>query len=241
MSELLPCPFCGCHGTVERVPPSLLGGELIMYVLCTNAGCNMAMQGHAINIDQWNRRAPSPSLGEPCQHPAYKLYPVHFGREGTAHWCKVCGALRHGTGNLWMIPASPTAAQGQKAVALPEKLSVAQLDDACLTYTHDFGILPVQQRDSLRFQAEQWWHAFNYTIIGDCYTASPVPASGEGWKQAAKLHAALKQIVDGDTDPAFGFPAIKGLFHEAAPTWMLEAHVAIDEYELAAPVQGETE
>lgn len=59
-------------------------------------------------------------------------------------------------------------------------------------------------------------------------------------KSGAQVYEALKQIVDGDTDPAFGLPATKGLFHEAAPTWMQQAHIALEEYETSlAAAQGQ--
>lgn len=140
--------------------------------------------------------APSPSLGEPCQHPAYKLYPVHFGREGTAHWCKVCGALRHGTGNLWMIPASPTAAQGQKAVAwivaynpahpnvtLPSHTEADKNDphwadnklNWILVKTDPTGV-------NFKYDLEPYGDAVKVTPLFAC----PVPASGEGWVKCSE-------------------------------------------------------
>lgn len=36
----------------------------------------------------------------------------------------------------------------------------AQVNSACLTYRHDFGLLDVEIKDKLRFEAVEWLHAW---------------------------------------------------------------------------------
>lgn len=81
-----------------------------------------------------------------------------------------------------MVDAQPSVA----AEALPEKLSPAQLDDACLTYRHDFGLLDADEKDGTRFEATQWWHAFQYTIIGDAQKSTH-PGIVPGWVPIEKM------------------------------------------------------
>lgn len=40
------------------------------------------------------------------------------------------------------------------------KLTQEQVDIACLSYRHDFGLLEVPEQNRLRNQAQYWWEAF---------------------------------------------------------------------------------
>lgn len=84
----------------------------------TDAGYNAAVSAGQMRFSTidfiWEKilaAAPVASQrGEPCEHPADKLTAVHFGREGWAHWCQVCGAHRYGTGCDWVLPPRTPAA-----------------------------------------------------------------------------------------------------------------------------------
>ena len=41
------------------------------------------------------------------------------------------------------------------------ELKDIDIDDACLWYRHDFGLMSEQDKKALRFQAGEWLHAFS--------------------------------------------------------------------------------
>ena len=42
----------------------------------------------------------------------------------------------------------------------------AQIDSACLSYRHDFGLLPDHERAALRYEALEWWIAWQKEGLG---------------------------------------------------------------------------
>lgn len=46
------------------------------------------------------------------------------------------------------------------------KPTEAQVDSACLSFSHDFGLLPEGDRNQLRFLAREWLHAWLKEGIG---------------------------------------------------------------------------
>lgn len=42
--------------------------------------------------------------------------------------------------------------------------SERQLNDACLSFRHDFGLLPVEERETVKFQAREWLIAWQKSI-----------------------------------------------------------------------------
>ena len=56
----------------------------------------------------------------------------------------------------------------------------AQIDDACMWYRHDFGLLSESERDSVRFEARQWFRAWGKALSnGDDPAALRSEAKGE--------------------------------------------------------------
>jgi hypothetical protein len=53
----------------------------------------------------------------------------------------------------------------------------AQVNSACLSYRHDFGLLPDEQRKTVMFQAREWLHAWQKELPAALDT--PAPAMGE--------------------------------------------------------------
>lgn len=170
-------------------------------------------------------KSPSPATPEAaCNHSADKLYSVHFGREGTAHWCMACGAMRHGTGNLWMLPASPPAARcecpqhgtwlaaddiyrmvreldvamnGDKAAKQASLCDiVGQLKEYIEAAKADVVVSAAQGQKAVAWLYTRSAHGNEYVLLRERdpgtstefgwtetpLFASPVPASGEGWR-----------------------------------------------------------
>lgn len=83
-------------------------------------------------------------------------------REGNEHavgmGAELCAqALRR----LSAAPVDPVA---EAARVLPETLTPAQIDSACLTYRHNFRRMCLADQDKLRSQAEWWWAALSRAL-----------------------------------------------------------------------------
>jgi hypothetical protein len=82
--------------------------------------------------------------------------------------CDKCS--REELDRLWQIALHESVAAGEQytryrfaelvaaAIKQAEKqeLTHEQIDSACLSYRHDFGLLSVAQQDYIRFQATEW-------------------------------------------------------------------------------------
>lgn len=78
MSELLPCPFCGCHDVYETS-----NGTLSMYVECTDCGAQgPSSETPAKAIKAWNRRASRAPVQQPAAEPV--AWRTHF-KESRPH------------------------------------------------------------------------------------------------------------------------------------------------------------
>lgn len=45
-----------------------------------------------------------------------------------------------------------------------EKPTEAELHDVCLSYSHDYGLLPAEKQAEMRFAASEWLHAWRKTL-----------------------------------------------------------------------------
>jgi len=72
----------------------------------------------------------------------------------------------------------------REAVALPSEITEAQINSACLSYRHDFGLLDEHDKERLRFVAKEWLHAwrkeFDPLAPALKVSASPAPAASGG-------------------------------------------------------------
>ena len=59
----------------------------------------------------------------------------------------------------------------------PEELSSAQINDACLSYRHDFGLLDPKTQDTVRFQAREWCRALARAANTTFPASAPTPLS----------------------------------------------------------------
>ena len=58
------------------------------------------------------------------------------------------------------MPASAPSADGPQIASGAANLSEAQIASVCLSYRHDFGLLPPVERKRIMFTAREWEHAF---------------------------------------------------------------------------------
>ena len=49
--------------------------------------------------------------------------------------------------------------------ALPETLTAPELADACLSYRHDYGLMSVEDREAMRWQAAEWFRCLRRAIV----------------------------------------------------------------------------
>ena len=45
----------------------------------------------------------------------------------------------------------------RERIAISDPPTPAQVDDACMSYDHSFGLMDAKQADALRFKAKEWW------------------------------------------------------------------------------------
>jgi hypothetical protein len=55
--------------------------------------------------------------------------------------------------------------EGLVKEALPERLNEAQLNDAALSFRHDFGLLDSGDQFSVRFECAEWWRAIRKALL----------------------------------------------------------------------------
>jgi len=68
-----------------------------------------------------------------------------------------------------------------------ETPTVAQLNSACLSYRHDFGLLAANEQQRVRFEAQEWLRAWRKEF--------DVPTQPMEAAEAAKLREALEGLV----------------------------------------------
>ena len=56
------------------------------------------------------------------------------------------------------------ASRADLAQRVPETLTAYELNDACLSYRHDFGLMTEAERESLRREAADWWRCFERAL-----------------------------------------------------------------------------
>lgn len=66
---------------------------------------------------------------------------------------------------------------------LPSEITEAQINSACLSYRHDFGLLDDHDKERLRFVAKEWLHAWRKEFDPmapalKISASAPAPASG---------------------------------------------------------------
>lgn len=47
---------------------------------------------------------------------------------------------------------------------VPETLTDAQINDACMSYRHDFGLLEDDDREIVKFQCREWWRSIRRAL-----------------------------------------------------------------------------
>ena len=71
--------------------------------------------------------------------------------------CPVC----HGNTVIKADPIETEVGQNTCTDTIPTwQPTDAQIDSACLSYDHSFGLMGEQSRDQLRFEAKEWLHAW---------------------------------------------------------------------------------
>lgn len=84
----------------------------------------------------------------------------------------------------------------REAVALPSEITEAQINSACLSYRHDFGLLDEHDKERLRFVAKEWLHAWRkeFAPLAPALklSASPAPAASGGLEA---VREAAKDII----------------------------------------------
>lgn len=48
-----------------------------------------------------------------------------------------------------------------------EKPTAREIDSACMSFRHDFGLMDQEQKDRLRWQAYEWLHAWRKELTND--------------------------------------------------------------------------
>ena len=56
MSELKPCPFCGCKAEIKRIPVNTIQRYSVSCMVC-DAALDKLFMNEEFAIDAWNRRA----------------------------------------------------------------------------------------------------------------------------------------------------------------------------------------
>jgi len=79
-----------------------------------------------------------------------------------AQRCAECECKNGGSECRWIKGAQGSGDCGGRAHNATEE----QVDSACLSYRHDFGLLPEGDRNQLRFEAREWLHAWLKEGIG---------------------------------------------------------------------------
>ncbi|MFK5951019.1 MAG: hypothetical protein QM500_19880 [Methylococcales bacterium] len=54
-----------------------------------------------------------------------------------------------------------TCIENEEVNILPENFTHQQLHDACLNYSHNYGLMDKTEQDDIRFKAKEWlkaWH-----------------------------------------------------------------------------------
>jgi hypothetical protein len=51
-----------------------------------------------------------------------------------------------------------------RAALLEDEPTVEQVNDACLSYAHDYGLMNREDREKLSWQAKWWLHAWRKTL-----------------------------------------------------------------------------
>ena len=159
---LLPCPFCGNSkglAVANENPQDLSGGYFIACPSCdASTGLRFACGEDPIPllIEQWNRRAAlsAQSVAGAVALTDNQLEPVleaWFVTDGTFYE-RMRAALS----------AQPVAG----AVA-----TEAQLNSACMSYRHDFGLMTPDEQERLRWSAKEWLHAWRKEFA----QAAPAP------------------------------------------------------------------
>ena len=97
------------------------------------------------------------------------------------------------------------AAQSRAPFFFDRYINEAQINDACMWYRHDFGLLQGQEREMVRFEAKEWLRAWGKAIPA-------TDARAEALKEAAAVAAKF------DSDGMYGAAAIHDAILALAPT-----------------------
>lgn len=59
----------------------------------------------------------------------------------------------------WQINPSLRFPVGKLAKKVSSPLTEKEVDDACLSFRHDFGLMSEKEQDAMRFQAKEWFRS----------------------------------------------------------------------------------
>lgn len=71
----------------------------------------------------------------------------------------VSGFVRGG-----LLETDDAAPADDLRAAVPNTLTAAQLADACMSYRHDYGLMDIEARETMRREAAEWWRCFEKTL-----------------------------------------------------------------------------
>lgn len=215
--ELNPCPFCGAtpHRGSGKIYHDQLHGEphQDFSIWCPKGHAKVTGVNAALAADEWNTRTLASIQGEDAvervattirQWTSHSYMQLHAG-EMTAQERRTVTAVVEAIGR--QVSAILATGLVPDEAAIRAEPTDAQINSACLSFRHDYGLLDDHDRERLRFVAVEWLRAWQKegfgadrdeiiercaAVVDQCNREGPYQAIGAATKIRALKSATIR-------------------------------------------------